>query len=154
VSTDVVTAKTDSAVVEIVAQLGDIAAAKPVADSELAFARRAKTQSLPLQLATVEDIAGAARGIVEAHLPLDYYDHLVARIDGVTAGDVRRAVARWFDPVHLAIVVVGDREKIEPGLRSANVAPVVIVPQQVVLDGEPRVVGASPGTHGPTRMDP
>ena len=45
----------------------------------------------------------------------------------MTAADVAQAAKRHVDPDHLAIVVIGDRRLIEPALRAANIAPIVLV---------------------------
>ena len=126
-ATSVSTPKTDSALIDLAADIRDIRASRPVTDSEVAFAKRTETLSLPLQFSTVEQVAGAAAALFEFRLPLDYYDHLTANYEAVTVAEARTAAARYLDPAHLAIVVVGDREAIGPGLRAAHVAPVVPV---------------------------
>jgi zinc protease len=126
-TTDVATPKTDSAVTAMAADIAEIRTTRPVTDTELAFAKRTMTLSLPLELETIEQMAGATAGLIEQHLPFDYYDHLVARLMSVTTADAQAAAERQLDPAHLAIVVVGDRAKIEAGLRASHVAPVVVV---------------------------
>lgn len=64
---------------------------------------------------------------VRDSLPLDYYDAITARYQGVAAADVQRAARRDIHPHHMVIVAVGDRQVIEPGLRAANIAPIVVV---------------------------
>jgi zinc protease len=129
-STDVATAKTDSSLVEMVDQIRDIRSARPVSDSELTFAKRSQTLSLPLQFATTPDIAEAASTLLEYRLPLDYYDHVTQNFERVTLDDVRAAATRYLDPDHMAVVVVGDRKSVEPGLTATHVAPVVDVDLQ------------------------
>jgi zinc protease len=130
---DVATPKTDSALVAMMADITGLTGAKPVTDSEVAFVRRKATMGLPLEFANLSEVAGAEAGLLGEHLPLDYYDHLVARYDRVTVADVERAAVQRLDPKKLAIVIVGDRKVIEAGLRAANVAPVVVVNER----GEP-----------------
>ncbi len=126
----VATPKTDSALVDFAADMRDIRQAKPVSDSELVFAKRTATLSLPLAFSTVEQEAGAAAELFEYRLPLDYYDHLTANYEGVSLADARAAAQKYLDPSHMAIVVVGDRQAIEPGLQAAHVAPVAVVDLQ------------------------
>jgi predicted Zn-dependent peptidase len=130
---DVATPKTDSALVAMMADITGLTGAKPVTDSEVAFVRRKATMGLPLEFANLSEVAGAEAGLLGEHLPLDYYDHLVARYDRVTVADVERAAVQRLDPKKLAIVIVGDRKVIEAGLRAANVARVVVVNER----GEP-----------------
>jgi predicted Zn-dependent peptidase len=126
-SADVATPKTDSALVLLMADLRSIRAARPVTDTELAFAKSSEIRSLPRAFATVEDIAQAAAHLLEERLPFDYYSTLTANYERVTLAETRSALAAHLDPSHLAIVVVGDRKAIEPRLRAAGIAPVVVV---------------------------
>jgi zinc protease len=130
---DVATPKTDSALALLVADIKAIRAQKPVTDSELAFAKASEVRALPRAFATVEDIAGAAAHQLEERLPADYYSTLTARYEAVTLAETQAALRLHLDPTHLAIVVVGDRKAIEPGLKKAGIAPVVVVG----LDGTP-----------------
>ena len=113
---DVSTPTTDSSVADLLDEIRQIRGARPVSDSELAFAKRTEVLSLPLQFATVPEIAGAAAELLEYRLPLDYYDHVTQNFEAVTRKDVEQAAVRVIDPDHLAIVVVGDRKVVEPGL--------------------------------------
>jgi predicted Zn-dependent peptidase len=126
-SADVATPKTDSSVADLIAEIRQIRGSRPVSDSELTFAKRTETLSLPLQFSTIPQIAGAAVELLEFRLPLDYYDHVTQNFERVTTGEVQRAAIKYLDPDHLAIVVVGDRKAVEPGLAAARVAPVVDV---------------------------
>jgi hypothetical protein len=40
---------------------------------------------------------------------------------------VATVASKYIDPENISIVIVGDRKIIEPGLRAANVAPIVVV---------------------------
>lgn len=126
-SSAVVAAKTDSALIEMMRVLRDIRTTRPVTDSELAFAKSSATRGLPLAFETIDEDAGAGAEVLRDGLPLDYYDHLTSRFRAVTAADVRRAAERHLDPAHMAIVVVGDRKVVEPGLRASGIGPVVVV---------------------------
>ena len=61
IQTDVSTPTTDSSIAILTAEIRDIRSTRPVTDSELAFAKRTETLSLPLQFATVPEAADAAR---------------------------------------------------------------------------------------------
>jgi zinc protease len=124
---DVTAAKTDSSVIDLMAELRQIRTTRPPTDSELSFARRSKTLSLPLEFATVPQIAGAAAALLTYRLPLDYYDHVSANYERVTLADVRAAATKYLDPDHVAIIVVGDRKSVEPALAAAHVAPILVV---------------------------
>ncbi len=125
IQTDVSTPTTDSSIAILTAEIRDIRSTRPVTDSELTFAKRTETLSLPLQFATVPEAADAARAVLAFRLPLDYYDHLTERFEAVSLADVREAAQQHLDPDHLTIVVVGDRKAVEPGLTAAHIAPIV-----------------------------
>jgi predicted Zn-dependent peptidase len=100
---------------------------------ELSKAKRYLQLQLPGDFETTRDIAGQLSPLVLYGLPLDYYDSYVQRIDAVTQADVRRVADRYIDPSHLAIVIVGDRATIEPGLRALGIGDISIRD----LEGEP-----------------
>ena len=128
---EVVSAKTDSALVEFMKELRGVLDTVP--QDELAKAKRYLQLQLPGDFETTRDIAAQLSPLLLYGLPLDYYDSYVQRIDAVTQADVRRVASRYIDPSHLAIVIVGDRATIEPGLRALGIADISIRS----LEGEP-----------------
>jgi zinc protease len=48
----------------------------------------------------------------------------VANINAVTSSDVQRVTRTYIQPDKLAVVVVGDRKVIEPGIRALNLGPI------------------------------
>jgi zinc protease len=127
IQTDVATPTTDSSVSDIIAEIRGIKTVRPVSDSELAFAKRTETLSLPLQFATVPETAEAAAALLAYRLPLDYYEHLTQNFEQVSLADVRVAAQHYLHPDHMAIVVVGDRKVIEAKLTAAHLAPVSVL---------------------------
>jgi zinc protease len=127
IETDVATPKTDSSVAEILTQVRELRTSKPVTDSELNFAKRSETLSLPLQFATIGEAADAAAALITYRLPLDYYDHLTPHVEAVTLADVRRVATEDLHPDRLAIIVVGDRKVVRPRLEAMHLAPIVDV---------------------------
>jgi zinc protease len=119
-------AKTDSALIEWLGELRGMRDRPPSA-SEMAVARGAVVGSLPGQIETDDRIADRLVYLRDHELPLDYYDRYTAAIDAVTTADVSAAAQRYVDPQHLVIVVVADRKTVEPQLRAANLAPVIVV---------------------------
>jgi predicted Zn-dependent peptidase len=74
-----------------------------------------------------DQVADAVANLLRNNLPADYYQQYVRRVAAITGADVATVATKYVDPENTAIVIVGDRKVIEPGLRAANVAPVVIV---------------------------
>jgi zinc protease len=120
----VVTAKTDSSLIEFLRELRRIRD-EPVAAPELAKAKAYLTLGLPGDFETTGGAAARFRELVTFGLPLDYYDHYVERINAVTAADVQRVARQYIDPDHFDIVVVGDKSQIETGIKALNEGPVV-----------------------------
>ncbi len=57
-------------------------------------------------------------------LPEDYFSTYIERVQAVTVEDVHQAAQRYIQPDMFAIVVVGDRTKIEPSIRALDLGPV------------------------------
>jgi predicted Zn-dependent peptidase len=126
-SSSVVAAKTDSAVIEWVKELRGIRGERPVTERELDFARTNRVAGLPASMESNDQVAEAVANLLRNNLPADYYQQYVRRVAAITGADVAAVATKYVDPEGTAIVIVGDRKVIEPGLRAANVAPVVIV---------------------------
>jgi zinc protease len=132
-SADVQTNKTDSAAIEFMRELREIREERPVTAEEFKFARDQLIKQLPLQFETIQQRASAITNLLMNNLPLNYYETLSAEIAAVTPEQTEATAKKYLTPDQFAIVVVGDRKLIEPGLRAANLAPVVVVD----LDGKP-----------------
>jgi predicted Zn-dependent peptidase len=131
-TTNVDAMKTDSAIVVWLGEIKNLASGKPT-DAELAFGRAATVGTLLTRVETLDQMATQLSALARDGLALSYYDDYVKGMNAVTAASVAAAAARHVDPSHLTIVVVGDRKTVEPVLRAANIAPVVVVDQ----DGKP-----------------
>jgi len=123
-SASVVTAKTDSSLIEFLKELRRIRDAA-VPDAELAKAKAYITLGLPADFETTAAAASKFRELLVYGLPLDYFDHYVERINAVTAADVQRVARQYIDPDHFDIVVVGDKSQIEAGIKALNEGPIV-----------------------------
>lgn len=120
---EVVSAKTDSALIGFMTELRQIRDTIPAA--ELTKTKRYIELELPSAFETTGDIANRLTAVALYGLPLDYFNHYVANIEAVTQGDVQRVAQKYIDPSHMAIVIVGDQKSIEAPLRATNVAPIV-----------------------------
>jgi zinc protease len=126
-STSVNAGKVDSALVEWLTLLRALGGAKPATPQELDIVRRARVGALPVRIDGPDSLAARVAEMVRDGLPLDYFDRYATGMASVTAPAVAAAAAKYIDPEHLVIVVTGDRATIEPALRAANIAPVVVV---------------------------
>jgi zinc protease len=122
-ASSIVTAKTDSGLIEFMRELTRIRdEAVPLA--ELDKAKAYISLGLPSDFETTGRTASRIRELLLYDLPLDYYATYIARINAVTAADVQRVARQYLDPDHFAIVIVGDRSKITAGLDALQVGPI------------------------------
>lgn len=130
---DIVTAKSDSALIEFMKELRGIRGERPITDDEMQSAKNALIQSLPARFASVGSVSSSISEIYTQDLPEDYYQSFVTHVNAVTKDDVLRVANKYIDPQHLAIVIVGDRAKIEGPLAATKIAPIVYLD----LNGDP-----------------
>ena len=55
------------------------------------------------------------------------------RVAKVTAADLARVMAQWIDPRAVVVVVVGDRKKIEAGIKALDLGPVRVLTADDIL---------------------
>jgi predicted Zn-dependent peptidase len=119
------TDKTAEAVREFFAELDGIR--NPIGEEELAKAKNFIALGFPAEFETSTDLSGRLEELVIYRLPDDYFERYVPNVLAVTAAAARQAAERYIQPSRLAVVVVGDRKTIEPGLRALNLGPVRVL---------------------------
>jgi zinc protease len=70
---------------------------------------------------------------VQFGLPDDYYDTMASKIRALQTGDVANAAKIVMHPDHLIWVVVGDRAKIEAGIKELGLGEI----RYLDADGKP-----------------
>lgn len=123
-SAEIVSAKSDSALLEFMKELNGIRQSVPA--DELSRAKRYLQLQLPGNFETSQQIAAALVPVALYGLPLGYYNNYVQSVESVTQADVARVAQQYINPGSLAIVIVGDRKTIEQGLKATNVGPISI----------------------------
>ena len=141
-SAGVETRVTKESVTEFLKELRGIRGAVPVTERELEYAKQGLIRGFPRTFETPDQIAGRLASVVLYDLPDDYFNSYLARVRAVTLKDVERVANRYLDPDRMAILVVGDRKVIEPGLRSLEGVGETIT----LLDAEGRTSGTGGGT--------
>ena len=134
-SAEVVTAKTDSALIEFLKELRAIRDTVPA--DELVKAKRYLQLGLPSSFETTQGIAQEFLPLIAYGIPLDFHASAVQRYGAVTQADVQRVARQYVDPDRLTIVLVGDRKAIEPGVRALN-------PGEIITRDIRDVLGAPP----------
>ena len=97
---------------------------EPPTPAELKMAKDARIHSLPALFETTSATAAALSSLFLYDRPLDYYAKRPALDEAVTLTDVAKAAKETIHPDQCIIVAVGDRSKIEPGLKDLNLAPI------------------------------
>jgi len=122
-SASVVTAKTDSSLIEFLKELRRVRD-EAVPAAELEKTRSFMTLGLPGEFETTAGAAARFAELLRFDLPLDTWQRYVPAVRAVTAADVQRVARQVLDPDHFAIVVVGDRATIENGMRALHEGPI------------------------------
>jgi zinc protease len=97
----------------------------PPTPEELKQAKDSSIQSIPALFETTAATAGAiSNEIFIYNRPVDYFSILPDKFRAVTATDVSRVARDDVHPDNLIILAVGDRAKIEEGLKATNLGPI------------------------------
>jgi zinc protease len=114
------TDKTKESMIEVDRELRGILGPKPVTADELAKAQANLTLTLPGNWETMDAVQGSLEQLVTFGLDDHYYETYAQRIRALTIPDAVGAAQETIRPDHLVWVIVGDRSKIEAGIRELN----------------------------------
>jgi predicted Zn-dependent peptidase len=116
-SAEVQTAVTKESVVEFMKELNGIRGGIPVTPVELETNKQSIIRRYPSGFETVGAVSNQLSNLVVYGLPDSYFNEFISKINAVTAEDVSRVANKYLDPSKMAIVIVGDRKVVEPGLK-------------------------------------
>ncbi len=116
--------KTSESAAEILKELRGIRGERPITADELQTAKNGLTLTLPGQWETGAAVAGSLAEIVRFGFDDRYFDGYAGRIRGLTLEQVQAAGKKGVDPDHLVWVVIGDKAKVEAGLKELNLGPI------------------------------
>jgi predicted Zn-dependent peptidase len=119
------TDKTSESLQEFFKELNGIQQTVPA--DELARAKNYVALRFPSGFEATSDISRRLEEVLTYRLPDDYFSRYVPNIQAVTAADVQRVARTYIQPDKLAVVVVGDRKTIEPGIRALNLGPITVL---------------------------
>jgi zinc protease len=128
------TDKTKESIVELQKELREMVSGRPVLPAELDRAKASLTLTLPGTWETIGAVAGTIGAIVAFGLDDRYFDTYADKVRAQTPASVTSAASRTVLPDHLVWVIVGDRARIESGLRSLDLGEIHLVD----ADGNPR----------------
>ncbi|MGQ0542503.1 MAG: M16 family metallopeptidase [Blastocatellia bacterium] len=116
-SADVQTAVTKESVMEFMKELNGIRGAIPVTQQELEYNKQSLIRRYPGGFETNGQIAGQLSNLVTYGLPDSYFNDYIRNIQAVTVADINRVANRYLTPDRMAVLIVGDKNVIEPKLK-------------------------------------
>jgi zinc protease len=129
----IVTAKSDSALMDFMNELRGVQGGKPFTEDEIKQGKESLIQGVPQEFASVNATSGAISSIYVQGLPETYYQEYASKVNAVTSDDLMRVAKKYIDLDNINIVIVGDRATIEEPLRKTGIAPIVLLD----IEGKP-----------------
>lgn len=106
---------------------------KPIGEEELARARNYVALRYPAGFETTGQLAAKLEEKALFNLPDDFFDTYMDRVTKVTPSDFARVTAQYIDPRSVVVIVVGDRRKVESGIRTLNLGPLKVLSIDEIL---------------------
>ncbi len=135
VSAPVQTDKTRESLLEVKKELNEVVSSRPATQAELDQAKAQQTLTLSGRWETNNAVLVSLAELVQYGLPQDYWSTYAGRVRALTLDDVNAAAKTIVDPNRAVWIVVGDRSKIEQGVRDAAIGDVI------VIDADGKAVG-------------
>ena len=114
---EVQTDKTKESIIELQKELADVLAGRPLTQAELATTQNNTIMGLASRWESSGAVSGALDELVTYGLPDSYWETYAQRIKSVTPDMALAAGKKLVPAQNFAWVVVGDRAKVEAGLR-------------------------------------
>ena len=108
---------TKEAIIETLKEFRELQDQRPLTEEEFERAKKGLIRSFPPSFETPSQVLRRLIDIIHFDLPDDYFTTQIENLEAVTLDDVRRVASHHIRPDRLAILVVGDRAVVEPGLR-------------------------------------
>jgi zinc protease len=137
--TQVRTDVTKESLSELMKEIRDIRGKRPVTAEELKEAQTNIIRSLPGDFDTNGEVAGKINDLVLYSLPEDFYSKYAERVQATTSQQLTSLAEKRILPDQEVIIVVGDKSKVEAGLRELNLGPI----EYLDADGRPVAMSAS-----------
>jgi zinc protease len=118
------TDKTKESMAEMNKEFRAILADRPLSAEELAKIQANETLSLPGSRETIAEVAQSIADLIHFGLPDDYYETFAGKVRALKVSDLNDAAKVIVHPDNMVWVVVGDRAKIEAGVRELNLGEV------------------------------
>ena len=120
------TDKTKESIAELIKEMNAYKKARPATADELRRAVLSNTRSLPGEYETSADVLGSLTSSARYGRPWNYPETLKEQFEGLGRAEIDAAAAEVVHPESLIWLIVGDRAKIEAGIRALNLGPVEV----------------------------
>ena len=114
------TDKTKEALAEISKEFHGVLGERPLTADELGKIQANETLRLPGSRETQEEVGRSILDLVQFGLPDNYYETYAGKVRALKIPDVDDAAKTLVHPDNLTWVIVGDRSKIEAGVKELN----------------------------------
>jgi zinc protease len=136
------TNKTKESVVEFDKELKALAGAKPISADEFATAKIRRVRGYPQAFESYGRVAGQIVDLWTQHIPMTEFQRAYDATTKASLDEALAAAKKYVHPDRTMLLLVGDRTKIEAGLKDLNLGPVVVLD----AEGKPAEGGAGKGT--------
>ncbi len=110
---------TKESIVELVREMTDISGANPATEAEVRAQKDRLVKDFPSQFESVTGgLLSALAELAVYSLPDNYFADYQAKVEAVTKADVDRVAKTYLNPQKMVILIVGDRAKVEPALKT------------------------------------
>lgn len=110
---------------------------KPLPKTDLDRGRNYEALGYAANFETTGSIADALSDLVVYDLPDSYFNTYINNILGVPQAGVEAAARKYVTPNNMLVIVVGDRSKVEKGIRDLNLGTVTVLSIEDVLGKKP-----------------
>src|SRR5262249_24211329 len=124
------TDKTKESLVEMNKEFHDVVGSRPLTQEELEKIQANETLSLPGSRETQNSVSDSILDLVQFGFPDDYYETYAGKVRALKTSDLADAANQIMKPNQLTWVIVGDRAKIEAGVRELNLGELHLIDAQ------------------------
>jgi zinc protease len=124
------TDKTKESLTEMTKEFHDVVSSRPLSQEELEKIQANETLSLPGSRETQNAVGNSIVDLVQFGLPDDYYETYAGKVRALKTTDLADAAHQVMHPDQLTWVIVGDRAKIEVGVREVNLGELHLLDAQ------------------------
>ena len=115
---------TKESLAEIVKELRELVGPRPLTDVEITDSKNNLIKGFPQGFQTYSGIAGQLSDLIMFDIPLDDWNTYADRVGAISGTMATKVAKDYVHPDALVIVIVGDREMIEEGIKELNLGEI------------------------------